>query len=60
MKRISNTSQRYNVRSPVEKILEILNNLVNEFDDVEIKKDLKWSIDKISSNTLYEPLIEDA
>jgi hypothetical protein len=36
-----------------------LNNLSNEFDDAEIKKELKWAIDKISSNTLYEPLIEE-
>jgi len=39
--------------------LEILNNLTNEFDDPDIVKELKWSIEKISSNKLYEPLIEE-
>lgn len=32
--------------------------MLTEFDDISITRELKWCIDKISSNTLYEPLIE--
>jgi hypothetical protein len=42
----------------VEKILEILGSLCNEFDDPQIINEIKWSIEKISSNKLYDPLIE--
>lgn len=47
------------MRAPIEKILEILNNLTTEFEDSRIVKELKWSIEKISQNKLYEALIDE-
>lgn len=58
VKRISTEGGRYQVRVPVEKVLEVLGRLQDQWDDPTIVRELKWSIEKISSNTLYEPLIE--
>ena len=47
------------MRSPIEKVVEIVKVMLESFDDDSIKKELNWAIQKITSNKLYEPLIEE-
>ncbi|CAK87723.1 unnamed protein product (macronuclear) [Paramecium tetraurelia] len=58
VKKINNAGARYVVRSPVEKVIEIMRDLVDQFEDPEIIKQLNWGITHISNNTVYEPIIE--
>ncbi|KAM3143121.1 hypothetical protein pb186bvf_004707 [Paramecium bursaria] len=59
VKKISNINTRYNVRSPIEKVLEILRDLLEQFEDPDIVKEIKYSIEQISNNTLYEPIVDE-
>ncbi|CAD8096531.1 unnamed protein product [Paramecium primaurelia] len=58
VKKINNSGSRYTVRSPVEKVIEIMRDLSDQFEDPEIIKQLNWGITHISNNTVYEPIIE--
>ena len=58
MKKINNAGSRYNVRSPVEKVIEIMRDLADQFEDPEIIRQLNWGITHISNNTVYEPIID--
>ena len=46
------------MRSPIEKVVEIIKSMIDEFDDKTIKTELKWSIEQITSNKLYEPMVD--
>lgn len=46
------------MRSPIEKVVEIIKTMIDEFDDKTIKTELKWSIEQITSNKLYEPMVD--
>ncbi|CAD8106543.1 unnamed protein product [Paramecium sonneborni] len=58
VKKINNAGLRYSVRSPVEKVIEIMRDLADQFEDPDIIKQLNWGITHISNNTVYEPIIE--
>ncbi|CAD8196915.1 unnamed protein product [Paramecium pentaurelia] len=58
VKKINNAGTRYVVRSPVEKVIEIMRDLADQFEDPDIIKQLNWGITHISNNTVYEPIIE--
>ncbi|CAD8117077.1 unnamed protein product [Paramecium sonneborni] len=58
VKKINNAGARYVVRSPVEKVIEIMRDLADQFEDPDIIKQLNWGITHISNNTVYEPIIE--
>ncbi|CAD8199035.1 unnamed protein product [Paramecium pentaurelia] len=58
VKKINNAGSRYTVRSPVEKVIEIMRDLADQFEDPDIIKQLNWGITHISNNTVYEPIIE--
>lgn len=47
----------FDVKSPVEKCLEILMEARKEVDDNLMLKDIEWCMEMISSNKLYDPLI---
>jgi len=51
---------RYDVKSPVEKIIEILKNLQGNLhkEEEDVKK-IAWCIEIISSNRLYDPILEN-
>lgn len=53
------TGLGYDMRSPVEKVLEILNSLRHRIPESEkdLLIDIHWSINMISSNKLYEPAV---
>jgi flagellin-specific chaperone FliS len=53
-------SMGYDLRAPLEKVLEILNQLRDQIDTEEDKviKDLNYCIKMISSNQLYEAKLE--
>lgn len=46
----------YNVRSPLEKCLEILNDARISINDTMMLKDIEWCMEMLSSNKLYDPL----
>lgn len=54
------TSNGYDLRSPLERVLEILNDLRDSVDTDETKiiQDLNYCINMISSNQLYEAKLE--
>lgn len=47
----------FDVKSPVEKCLEILSEARKEVDDNLMLKDIEWCMEMISANKLYDPLI---
>ena len=47
------------VKSPVEKIMDLLESIKRSSKDKELVKDLAWAMDVISSNKLYEPILEE-
>lgn len=51
---------RYDVKSPVEKIIEILKNLQENLkkEEEDVKK-IAWCIEIISNNRLYDPILEN-
>lgn len=51
---------RYDVKSPVEKIIEILKNLQENLkkEEEDVKK-IAWCIEIISNNKLYDPILEN-
>ncbi|KAL4512042.1 hypothetical protein ABPG72_005044 [Tetrahymena utriculariae] len=53
-KKINVTSS---IKTPSEKVLEILSEFKEYFDDTEIISDIDWSMKMIASNKLYEPVI---
>ena len=59
-KKIKVAYSRYDVKSPVEKIIEILKTLQQNLqkEDADIKK-IDWCIEVISSNRLYDPILEN-
>ena len=56
MRKKITTQLGYDLRSPLEKVLDILNNLRDKLDPDEVKiiADLNFCIKTISSNRLYE------
>lgn len=59
-KKIKVAYSRYDVKSPVEKIIEILKNLQESLkkEEEDVKK-IAWCIEVISSNRLYDPILEN-
>lgn len=53
-------SNGYDIRSPLEKVMEMLNNIRDALDTSEIKmiNDLNYCLKMISTNKLYEADIE--
>jgi hypothetical protein len=47
------------VKSPAEKILEILNDIKKAAKSKTLRKDLEWAIEMISTNKLYDPILTD-
>ena len=47
------------IRTPSEKVLEILSEFKDYFDNTEILSDLDWTMRMIASNKLYEPVLGD-
>lgn len=59
-KKLAFTSFGYDLRSPLERVLEILNDIRDSIDPNEAKmlSDMNYSIKMISSNKLYDAEIE--
>ena len=49
---------RFGNKSNLENIIETLQFLNENIEDTTVKNKILWAIEKISSNKLYEPLIE--
>ena len=51
---------RYDIKSPVEKIIDILKALQTALqkEEEDVKK-INWCIEVISSNRLYDPILEN-
>lgn len=49
---------KFNVKTPVEKCLEILSNSTQQIDERNLLTDLEWCMEMISSNKLYDPLFD--
>lgn len=45
------------IRTPSEKVLEILSEFKEYFDNTEIVADIDWSMNMIASSKLYEPVL---
>ena len=56
-KNIRKFYSHFDVKSPVEKCLEILMDARKEIDDNLMLKDIEWCMEMISSNKLYDPLM---
>lgn len=56
-KNINRFYSHFDVKSPVEKCLEILIDARKEIDDNLMLKDIEWCMEMISSNKLYDPLL---
>lgn len=58
--RIKVAYSRYDVKSPVEKIIEILKTLQTTLqkEEEDVKK-IAWCIEVISNNRLYDPILEN-
>lgn len=51
---------KYDVRSPVEKIIEIIKQTKEAMgEDGEMIRGLDWCMEVISSNRLYDPILEN-
>ena len=49
---------RFGNKSNLENIIETLQFLNENIEDKTVKSKILWAIEKISSNKLYDPLIE--
>lgn len=47
------------IKTPSEKVLEILLELKDYFDNMETIADIEWSMTMIASNKLYEPVLNE-
>lgn len=47
------------IKTPSEKVIEILAEFKDYFDNTEIISDLEWTIKMIASNKLYEPVLNE-
>lgn len=47
----------YEVKTPVEKCMEILMEARNSIEDQLMLKDIEWCMQMLSSNKLYDPLM---
>lgn len=48
------------IKTPIEKVLEIISDLKEIVDDDKYFNDLEWCLEIISSNKLYDPIYDDA
>ncbi|EGR29086.1 hypothetical protein IMG5_163420 [Ichthyophthirius multifiliis] len=46
-------------KSPVEKIIQIFNNLLNSIQNEKYNQKLKWAIEIVTTHKLYEPQLEE-
>ena len=46
------------IKTPIEKVLEIISNLKEIVDDDKYFNDLEWCLEIISSNKLYDPIYD--
>ena len=59
IKKIKVAYSRYDLKSPVEKIVEILGSLRDMLNNNKsLIKEIEWCIEVISSNRLYDPIIK--
>ncbi|EGR27021.1 hypothetical protein IMG5_203050 [Ichthyophthirius multifiliis] len=47
------------IRTPAQKLIQILENLKDVFDNISIIRKFQWIIEVIQQNSLYEPQIEE-
>ncbi|EGR29338.1 hypothetical protein IMG5_158060 [Ichthyophthirius multifiliis] len=53
------TSSNSSVKTSMERILEIMNNIKKNVDDIILIKQIDWCIKQIENNKIYDPIFED-